>query len=167
MAMDEFSLDDVLLMKFEKNELEEYSVRKGDLIICEGGYPGRAAIWNSDDESYKFQKALHRVRFSGNISSKFYLHYLYLICSTGKIKDYFTGSGIQHLTGKSLKQMPVPLPPLSEQIRIVAEIEKQMAKTKQIKEHIIANQQATEQLLKALLHGAFEVEESPDPVGKV
>src|SRR5690606_32584259 len=53
----------------------------------------------------------------------------------------------------------IPLPPLSEQKRIVAEIEKQLAKTKQLKEHIIANQQATEQLLKALLHQAFEVKE--------
>jgi type I restriction enzyme S subunit len=53
----------------------------------------------------------------------------------------------------------IPIPPLSEQKRIVAEIEKQLAKTKQLKEHIIANQQATEQLLKALLHQAFEVEE--------
>ncbi|HMP31458.1 MAG TPA: hypothetical protein PKD85_17790, partial [Saprospiraceae bacterium] len=49
----------------------------------------------------------------------------------------------------------IPLPPLSEQKRIVAEIEKQIAITKQLKEHIIANQQATEQLLKALLHQAF------------
>jgi len=53
----------------------------------------------------------------------------------------------------------IPLPPLSEQKRIVAEIEKQLAKTKQLKEHIISNQQATEQLLKALLHQAFEVKE--------
>ncbi|NCD41075.1 MAG: restriction endonuclease subunit S [Bacteroidia bacterium] len=54
----------------------------------------------------------------------------------------------------------IPLAPLSEQKRIVAEIERQLAKTKQLKEHIISNQQATEQLLKALLHGAFEVEET-------
>lgn len=53
----------------------------------------------------------------------------------------------------------IPLPPLSEQKRIVAEIEKQFAKTKQLKEHIIANQQATEQLLKALLHQAFEIQQ--------
>src|SRR5690606_22336541 len=58
-----------------------------------------------------------------------------------------------------LNDLPIPLPPLSEQKRIVAEIEKQLAKTKQLKEHIIANQQATEQLLKALLHQAFEVKE--------
>ena len=53
----------------------------------------------------------------------------------------------------------IPLPPLSEQKRIVAAIEKQLVKTKQLKEHIIVNQQAIEQLLKALLHQAFEVEE--------
>lgn len=53
----------------------------------------------------------------------------------------------------------IPLPPLSEQKRIVAEIEKQLTETKQLKEHILANQQATEQLLKALLHQAFEVKE--------
>lgn len=53
----------------------------------------------------------------------------------------------------------IPLPPLSEQQRIVAEIERQLAKTKELKANIEANQQATEQLLKALLHGAFAVEE--------
>ncbi len=68
----------------------------------------------------------------------------------------------------TIRDIDIPLPPLSEQIRIVAEIEKQLAKTKQLKEHIIANQHATEQLLKALLHGAFqpqlsgEVEEKED-----
>ncbi len=60
----------------------------------------------------------------------------------------------------TIRDIDIPLPPLSEQTRIVAEIEKQLAKTKQLKEHIISNQQATEQLLKALLHGAFEVEET-------
>lgn len=58
----------------------------------------------------------------------------------------------------TIRDIDIPLPPLSEQKRIVAEIEKQLSKTKQLKEHIIANQQATEQLLKALLHQAFEVE---------
>ena len=53
----------------------------------------------------------------------------------------------------------IPLPPLPEQKHIVAEIERQLSKTKQLKEHTIANQKATEQLLKALLHQAFEVEE--------
>ena len=63
------------------------------------------------------------------------------------------------ITNDQFEKSLFPLPPLSEQKRIVGEIEKQFAKTKQLKEHIIANQQATEQLLKALLHQAFEVRE--------
>lgn len=70
-----------------------------------------------------------------------------------------TGAGREGLPKYNLEQFAIPLPPLSEQKRIVAEIEKQLAKTKQLKEHIIANQQATEQLLKAMLHQAFEVKE--------
>ncbi len=70
-----------------------------------------------------------------------------------------TGAGREGLPKYNLERFVIPLPPLSEQTRIVAELEKQLAKTKQLKEHIIANQHATEQLLEALLHGAFEVEE--------
>lgn len=70
------------------------------------------------------------------------------------------GMKMPRLGTKEGEMALIPLPPLSEQKRIVAEIEKQLAKTKQLKEHIIANQQATEQLLKALLHQAFEVRES-------
>ena len=69
------------------------------------------------------------------------------------------GMTVHSLKYEEFAQMAIPLPPLPEQIRIVAEIEKQLAKTKQLKEHIIANQKATEQLLKALLHAAFEVKE--------
>ncbi len=66
---------------------------------------------------------------------------------------------IPQVNNKDIDPLLFPLPPLSEQKRIVSEIEKQLAKTKQLREHVIANQQATEQLLKALLHQAFEVEE--------
>jgi len=72
------------------------------------------------------------------------------------------GMGAKHINVKDIITSLIPLPPLSEQTRIVAEIEKQFAKTKQLKEHIIANQQATEQLLKALLHEAFQVSEAKE-----
>ncbi len=70
------------------------------------------------------------------------------------------GMKMPRLGTKEGQMALIPLPPLSEQKRIVAEIDKQFEKTRQLREHIIANQQATEDLLKALLHGAFEVEES-------
>lgn len=70
-----------------------------------------------------------------------------------------TGAGREGLPKYNLEQFVIPLPPLYEQKRIVLEIERQLAKTKQLKEHIISSQQATELLLKALLHDAFEVKE--------
>jgi type I restriction enzyme S subunit len=152
-------LDDVLSMKFEEKELEEYSIKKGDLLICEGGYPGRAAIWESDDETFKFQKALHRVRFYENIPAKFYLYYLDLLCSSGKIKDYFTGSGIQHLTGKSLKEMPIPLPPLHEQEQIVAKLEELMAFCDGLEQSIKESQGYNEMLLQQVLREALQPSE--------
>jgi type I restriction enzyme S subunit len=68
-----------------------------------------------------------------------------------------TGAGREGLPKYNLEQFVIPLPPLSEQKRIVAEIERQIANTNALKEHIIDSQQNTEQMLKALLHLVFEV----------
>lgn len=76
------------------------------------------------------------------------------------------GMTVHSLKYEEFANMPIPLPPVSEQKRIVVEIEKQLAKTKQLKEYILSNQQATEQLLKALLHEAFVVEETEVETGK-
>jgi type I restriction enzyme S subunit len=59
-------LSDVLEMRFEDSEYERYTAREGDLLICEGGYPGRAAIWQGNQPIH-FQKAIHlfyRCRYS-------------------------------------------------------------------------------------------------------
>jgi len=69
------------------------------------------------------------------------------------------GMKMPRLGTKEGQMSLIPLAPLSEQKRIVVEVEKQFSKAKQLNEYIISNQQATEQLLKALLNEAFEVEE--------
>jgi type I restriction enzyme S subunit len=91
-----------------------------------------------------------------NIES-FVYHYLKL--AKADLERFAPATAQKNINLGILNDLLIPLPPLSEQKRIVAEIEKQLAKTKQLKEHIIANQQASEELLKALLHQAFEVEE--------
>jgi len=154
-----FELDDVLLMKFEATELEEYSVKKGDLLICEGGYPGRGAIWESEDETFKFQKALHRVRFYNKIPARLYLFYLDLICSNGRIEDYLTGSGIQHLTGISLKKMPIPLPPLAEQNRIVQKLDELMQYCNELEASIKQSESQNSTLLQQVLREALRMSE--------
>jgi len=94
-----------------------------------------------------------------NVELKYAFYYLLTPYVNNSFKDLMVGFNSPSITNDQFEKSLFPLPPLSEQKRIVAEIEKQLAKTKQLKEHIIANQQATEQLLKALLHQAFEVEE--------
>jgi type I restriction enzyme M protein len=92
-----------------------------------------------------------------NVELKYVFYYLLTPFVNNSFKDLMVGFNSPSITNDQFEKSLFPLPPLSEQKRIVVEIEKLFAKTKQLKEHVIANQQATEQLLKALLHQAFEV----------
>lgn len=114
----DFDLSDVLQMRFLPEEEEKYTAVKGDVLICEGGYPGRAAIWGEDEPIY-FQKALHRVRFYLPEHNKWFLYYLYACDVNGTLKKHFNGAGIQHFTGEALSRFEIPLPPLPEQQRII------------------------------------------------
>lgn len=114
----EVDLNDLQEMRFEENERERYMARKGDVLICEGGYPGRAALWNHDDPIF-IQKAIHRVRFSEPDRAKWFIYFLYFSDLNGSLRNYFSGTGIQHLTGETLRRFRLPLPPLEQQNRIV------------------------------------------------
>ena len=118
-----FDLSDLLEMRIEDDEIEKYSVSHNDLIICEGGEPGRCAVWDKHDSIF-YQKALHRVRFSDNSNPKFYMYYLWFSAQTGQLCRYFTGTGIKHLTGQSLSKVVVPKTDRPTQDSIVAEIER-------------------------------------------
>ncbi|WP_410955260.1 restriction endonuclease subunit S [Raoultella planticola] len=110
-----FDLENLSLMKFEEHESDRYGIRKGDLIICEGGEPGRCAIWEDDVPNMKIQKALHRVRPRPGLTSE-YLYYWFLYFGrTGQLDAYFTGTTIKHLTGKALFELPIKIPTLDEQ----------------------------------------------------
>ena len=109
--------------KFEKSELERYSVQKGDLLICEGGDIGRAAIWNKD-EAMLYQNALHRVRFDGTVIPRFCLLYLRFLKDIGILdSQYGKGVTIKHLVKSSLLSIPIPVPPLPLQQEFASKIE--------------------------------------------
>lgn len=121
-----FDLRDIAEMRFEDSEFDRYTAKRGDLIICEGGYPGRAAIW-PDDKPIFLQKALHRLRFKERETAKWFLYLLYLGNLDGTLQDHFSGTGIQHFTGESLRRFRLPLPPAREQRRIVAILDEAFA----------------------------------------
>jgi type I restriction enzyme S subunit len=120
---DRFNLSELKEMRFEDDEYDRYTIRKGDLVICEGGDIGRAAIWDKE-EPIHYQNALHRVRFSEGVNARFVLYYLYFLKQTGILDGrYGKGVTIKHLVKSSLVSIPVPVPPIDEQQRIVDELD--------------------------------------------
>ena len=119
-----FDLSDLKEMRFEEGEGTRFELQTGDLVICEGGEPGRAAVWKSQSENAKIQKALHRVRFrSDEYDPSFAMYFIYYGTITDRFAPYYTGTTIKHLTGASLSQVQFPIPALAEQHRILAKIE--------------------------------------------
>jgi type I restriction enzyme, S subunit len=115
-------LDDVYEMFFDADELERYGLLAGDVLVCEGGEPGRAAICKKEHERFKYQKALHRVRLFSMYEPELLIAFLEFIAKTGRLAKTFTGSTINHFTKESFLALQVPVPSLAEQRVIVESI---------------------------------------------
>ena len=111
-------LTDLNEMCFEPEELERYTIRRNDLLICEGGDVGRSCVWTAEDE-IQYQNALHRVRFYGGCNPFYFMYYMMYYENRGIIKSLCKGVTIKHLTRNILSLIPFALPPLEEQNRIV------------------------------------------------
>ena len=118
---DRFDLSVVKQMLFTEEELWRCTAKKGDLLICEGGDIGRAAIWNYDYD-IRIQNHIHRLRGYKGINHRFY----YFVFLLYKLSNRIGGKGvaIQGLSSGDLHKLEVPLPPEYEQIRLVKTIEK-------------------------------------------
>ena len=119
-----FVLQEVRKMLFTESEIERCLVTRGDLLVCEGGDVGRAAIWCYDYDIC-IQNHIHRLRSILPLCNQFYYYIFYLYKLTNRIGG--KGTAIQGLSSDSIDKLLIPLPPLIEQKRIVAEIEKWFA----------------------------------------
>lgn len=119
---------DVLTMELADDQRERFAVMEGDLLVCEGGEFGRCAMWRGRTEYLAYQKALHRIRPGDNLDARF-LRYLPEHHSlNGTLTSLATGSTIAHLPRQQLRRVPVPLPPLDEQHRIVDLLEDHLSR---------------------------------------
>lgn len=115
-----FDLVNLAEMRFEPHEEERYGLLSGDLIVCEGGEPGRCAIWTgTNSPRMKIQKALHRIRPKGNLNNYFLYYWFCYAAKAGLLEQHFTGTTIKHLTGKAIAALKIPLPPIEFQMALV------------------------------------------------
>jgi len=152
-----FDLSDLYEMRFEEGEEERYGLKKGDIVICEGGEPGRCAIWNDEDSDIRIQKALHRMRLPlGLVDDRFVYYSILFSSQTGRIENFFTGTTIKHLTGTGLAQFELPLCSTTEQNQIVNEIESRFSEADAMEKAIDESLKKAEHLRQSILKKAFE-----------
>ncbi len=112
---------DLLRMDFNDREAVKFSLRKGDLLVCEGGEVGRAAIWNGNIAECYYQKALHRLRpKSDTMTNEYMAHWMmfaFLLTNTYGVTG--TRTTIAHLPEIKLKPLLVPTPAPEERDEIV------------------------------------------------
>ena len=114
-----FELSNIRQMYFKESELDKCTVHNGDLLVCEGGDIGRAAIWMSE-ETMCIQNHIHKLRSFTPLNTLFYFQIFQAYKWNGLIGG--KGIAIQGLSSNVLHNMLIPLPPIKEQIRITEKI---------------------------------------------
>jgi type I restriction enzyme, S subunit len=100
--------------------MERFRLRKGDLLVCEGGEVGRAALWDAPIEECYYQKALHRLRPLRGFDPRLMVGFLRQWTDRGVLSNYVTQTSIAHLPREKFLEVPMPVPPPPEQ-RAIAE----------------------------------------------
>lgn len=145
-----FELENIRQMLIKDEGLEKCTAKKNDLLICEGGEAGRAAVWCFDFEIC-FQNHVHRARFFNEIDPYYAYWFFEKLNATTELDLYRKGVGISNMSSKSLASIQVPLPPLPEQHRIVAKIDQLMALCDTLEQQIDATTGKQTELLNAVM----------------
>lgn len=160
-------LSDVKEMDFTPKEQETYRLKRGDILLGEasGGISevGKPAIWNDEIKNCCFQNTLIRVRSEGPAPSYLHIHF-YCDALTERFRQIAKGVGIHHLGAENLSNWIVSVPPIAEQHRIVAEVERRLSVAQELETTVATNLARAERLRQAILARAFAGELVPqDP----
>ncbi|CAG5089476.1 Restriction modification system DNA specificity domain [Thermobacillus xylanilyticus] len=157
--------EDLPEMDIEISERDRYTIKNGDLLVCEGGDIGRAAIWRGNDNEIGYQKALHRVR--PRVNERDTPEFFYFVLVAAKHRGVFNETDnkatIPHLTGEKFRQYRFAFPPIEEQREIVdylAHIESQYRILKsKLERSTILLDQYRQALITAAVTGQIDVRE--------
>ena len=152
---DKFDFSEVRTMYFTDDELEKCTAKKGDLLLCNGGDVGRAAIWNFDYDIC-LQNHISKLRNKGSVKTRLFLYYFMLSKIKGNVNG--KGIGISSLSAKDLLAMSINLPTLPEQQEIVRILDSVLQKEATAKEAAQNVLDKIAMLKKSILARAFRGE---------
>lgn len=114
-------LSDIGVINLTPSDLQRFRLRNGDLLVCEGGEIGRAAIWTGQIAECYYQKALHRLRPKRGYNVTLMLNVLRRLVSTGVLLNFVTQTSIAHLPKDKFEKVQIPLPPTKAEQEAIAE----------------------------------------------
>ncbi|MFZ1827885.1 MAG: restriction endonuclease subunit S [Candidatus Competibacteraceae bacterium] len=125
---DKILVENLPVMDISPAEFPRYTVRKGDLLVCEGGQVGRCAFWNEELPICGFQKALHRIRASKPTQDfpRFFFYQMQLAAGLGIFAADGNENTIAHLTCEKLRRHRFSFPPFTEQQSIAQYLDSEL-----------------------------------------
>jgi type I restriction enzyme S subunit len=151
-----FDFSEVREMYFTNEELEKCTAKKGDLLVCNGGDVGRAAIWNYDYDICLQNHISKLRRKTDSISVPFFYYYFMFLKINGNIAG--RGIGIASLSAKDLLAIKVYLPSMTEQQQISHILDELFDKEQQSQEAAEAVLDQIDLMKKSILARAFRGE---------
>ncbi len=151
--------DELKYLPDDHDEFPRLLLEAGDLLFNRTNSPelvGKTAVYEGWPETCSFASYLIRVRLLGGVSSKFISSYINSLYGRNWVKSVVTQQvGQANVNGTKLKALIVPLPPLPEQHRIVAEVERRLSIVQEVEAQVEASLQRAERLRQSILAAAF------------
>lgn len=152
-----FDVEDVAAMDFTETEEQKFALRRGDLLVCEGGEPGRCAVWQGQIEPCCFQKAVHRLRpRDGAIDPYFMMYRLWYGALIGEFLGAHTRTTIAHLPAVRLAELPVRVPSIAQQQAIVERLNSKVDEIARLRASVAVQVTDVAALPAALLRRVFD-----------
>lgn len=153
-----FDLENLKAVPLTAEERSRLTMRPGDVIVCEGGEPGRCAVWDLENSGIAYQKALHRVRVRDTRQLK--PEYLALMLresvQSGRVDGLFTGTTIKHLPQQKLRMIEVPVPEHSVQESALEHLAAVVASRERLAVALDTAKGRSDLLRRSVLAAAFE-----------
>ncbi len=145
----------LLAVPLTADERDRFSLSPGDLLVCEGGEPGRCAVWDGSSQVVAYQKALHRLRPRDGVRAEWLALMIEDAVCNNRIDSLLTGTTIRHLPQERLRELGVPIPEVNIQDSMVGELKERTYAQRRLVESVELAEAKANAFRKSLLHRAY------------